>query len=87
MARKSRILLGKYIVADPEICHGKPTFIGTRVMVWQVLELVAQGEPWDAISAEWPGSVSSEAIAEPVALARRIFEDHATEYAMESMPA
>jgi hypothetical protein len=24
-------LLGHYIVADPAICHGKPTFRGTRI--------------------------------------------------------
>ena len=26
-------LLGRYIVADPKICHGKPTFRGTRIFV------------------------------------------------------
>jgi hypothetical protein len=26
--RPKRIELGQYIVADPEICHGKPTFMG-----------------------------------------------------------
>lgn len=38
-----RIVLNKYIVADPEICGGQPTFKGTRIMVWQVLELLAAG--------------------------------------------
>ncbi|PIS22795.1 antitoxin [candidate division WWE3 bacterium CG08_land_8_20_14_0_20_41_10] len=33
----------QYIEADPEICHGKPVFKGTRVMVWQVLELLGAG--------------------------------------------
>src|SRR6185369_9678456 len=42
--------LGQHIVADPKICHGQPTFKGTRVMVWQVLELVADGEDWDKIT-------------------------------------
>jgi uncharacterized protein (DUF433 family) len=87
MPRKQRKLLGRYMVADPEICHGKPTFVGTRVMVAQVLKQVAKGMPWDAISAEWRGSVSKEAIAEAVELAQRTFEDHATEYAQESLPA
>jgi uncharacterized protein (DUF433 family) len=87
MSRKRKKLLGRYMVADPEICHGKPTFLGTRVMVAQVLEQVAEGMSWDAITADWRGSVSREAIAEAVALARRIFEDHASEYARESQPA
>ena len=40
-----RVEINKYIVADSEICHGKPTFKGTRVMVWQVLELLEAGVP------------------------------------------
>ena len=80
-------LLGRHIVADPEICHGKPTFLGTRIMVVQVLKQVAKGTPWDAITAEWRGAVTKDAIAEAVELAQRIFEDHATEYAQEPLPA
>ena len=87
MPGKTRKLLGRYIVADPAICHGKPTFLGTRIMVVQVLKQVAKGIPWDAITAEWRGAVTREAIAEAVALAQRTFEDHAAEYAQESLPA
>jgi uncharacterized protein (DUF433 family) len=87
MARKQRKLLGRYMVADPAICDGKPTFLGTRIMVAQVLKQVAKGMSWDAITAEWRGSVSKDAIAEAVELAQRTFEDHAAEYAQESLPA
>jgi uncharacterized protein (DUF433 family) len=87
MPRKKKKLLGRYLVADPEICHGKPTFVGTRVMVAQVLKQVAEGMPWDAITADWRGSVCKEAIAEAVELAQRTFEDHAVKYARESQPA
>ena len=38
-----RVTLHKHIIADPDVCHGKPTFKGTRVMVWQVLEMLAEG--------------------------------------------
>jgi uncharacterized protein (DUF433 family) len=68
MARKQRRLLGRHIVADPEICHGKPTFLGTRIMVAQVLKQVAKGTPWETIVAEWRGSVTRDAIAEAVEL-------------------
>ena len=61
-----RQLLGRYIVADPEICHGKPTFRGTRIMVWQVLDMVAEGKAWETIVEEWGGSIPKEAIAEAV---------------------
>jgi uncharacterized protein (DUF433 family) len=87
MVRKQKIELGRYIVADPRICHGKPTFRGTRIMVRQVLKQVAKGMSWDIISAEWRGAVCKEAIAEAVDLAERIFEEHALEYTQESLPA
>jgi uncharacterized protein (DUF433 family) len=87
MAKKQRRLLGRHIVADPAICHGKPTFLGTRIMVAQVLKQVAKGMPWDVITAEWRGSVTKDAIGEAVELAQRIFEDHAAEYAQEPLPA
>ena len=87
MARKRRKLLGRYMVVDAEICHGKPTFLGTRILVAQVLKQVAKGMSWDAIMAEWRGSITKDAIAEAVELAQRTFEDHAAEYAQESLPA
>jgi uncharacterized protein (DUF433 family) len=67
---KRPVDLGKNIVADPEICHGKPTYKGSRVMVWQVLEALEDGESWDEICAAWRGSVTREAIAETIRLAR-----------------
>jgi len=66
-------LLGCFIVTDPDICHGKPTFRGTRVMVWQVLEMVAQGKAWETIVEEWGGSITNNAIAEAVQLASKSF--------------
>ena len=64
-----RIELGRYIVADPRICGGQPTFKGTRIMVWLVLEQVEEGLTWDAITRQWDGRVNEEAIAEAVAIA------------------
>jgi len=73
-------LLGRYIVADLTICHGKPTFRGTRIMVADVLEQVADGLAWETIIEEWRGSITDEAIAEAVRLARRALLDHVAEY-------
>lgn len=69
---KKAVELGKYIVADPRICHGKPTFKGTRVMVWQVLRAVERGESWDDICAAWPHAVTREAIEEALHLAGNV---------------
>lgn len=64
-----RVELGKYIVADPEICHGQLTFKGTRIMVKSVLAMLAKGWDWDQISAAYDGRISHAAIAEVVGLA------------------
>jgi uncharacterized protein (DUF433 family) len=34
---RRRLEFGRYVVADPAICHGKLTFKGTRVFVADVL--------------------------------------------------
>ena len=66
-------VLGRYIVADPAICHGQPTFIGTRIFVADVLEDVASGMAWEAIVDNWHGAIKIDAIAEAVHLAREAF--------------
>ena len=79
--------ISRYIVSDPRICHGKPTFRGTRIMVSQVLEQIASGMAWETIVQEWRGSVSREAIAEAVLLASRAFADHVDDYVLERKAA
>ena len=81
------LILGRYIVADPEICHGKPTFRGTRVMVSDVLEQVAEGLAWETIIEGWHNSITKEAIAEAVNLARESFLKHIDEFALEPVTA
>jgi uncharacterized protein (DUF433 family) len=71
MSARKRKELGRYIVADPEICHGLLTFKGTRLFVRDVLEMLEKGHDWDRISYECHGRVSHEAIAEAVALASK----------------
>ncbi len=82
----SQKLMGRYIVTDPKICHGKPTFRGTRIMVSQVLEQVSNGMVWEAIIDEWRGSITKEAIAEAIRLASQAFLEHADEYVLEPAP-
>jgi len=72
-------VLGRYIIVDPAICHGKPTFRGTRIFVTDVLEQVANGMAWETIIEEWRGAITEEAIAEAVRLAREAFITHALE--------
>ena len=69
VADSRRRELGRYVVADPKICHGQPTFSGTRILVKDVLDMVADGMAWTEIVRQWDNRVSTEAIAEAVRLA------------------
>jgi len=83
----TRQIIGRYIVADSEICHGKPTIRGTRILVEDVLYMIAIGRDWESISLAWGGTVSIEAIAEIAGLAKQAFLDHVNEYIIETIPA
>lgn len=75
-------VMGRHVVTDPKICHGQPTFRGTRILVADVLEQVASGMAWKSIVEEWRGGISEEAIAEAVRAARETFREHAHELAV-----
>lgn len=78
-----RKTLGRYIVIDSSICHGEPTFRGTRILLQDVLEQVANGLAWEAIIEEWRGSITKQAIAEAVRLASGALLAHKDELALE----
>jgi uncharacterized protein (DUF433 family) len=58
--------MGKYVVADPNICHGQPTFRGTRIFVVDILEQLAMGLDWRSIIEDWRSRIDREAIADAV---------------------
>jgi uncharacterized protein (DUF433 family) len=80
-------ILGRFIVADPKICHGQPTFRGTRIFVADVLEQVARGLDWETIIEEWHGSITHDAIAEAVHLAAQALLAHVDEFVVTSNPS
>ena len=45
--------LEKLIQVDPEICHGKPCFAGTRILVSDILELLGAGISPTAITSKY----------------------------------
>ena len=49
-----RVVVSDHIVADPRICHGKLTFKGTRIMVWQILEMFEDGKTVKEIVKAFP---------------------------------
>ncbi len=79
--------MGRFVVCDPAICHGKPTFRGTRVLVSDVLEQVAEGMAIEAIVDQWGSHVSREAIREAVELAAEALNQHREEFLLDPVPA
>jgi len=71
---KRRHKIGRFIVSDPEICHGKLTFTGTRILVRTVLAYLASGKSVDWILTEWP-QLLREAVEEAMRLAAKTLID------------
>jgi len=61
----------KWITIDPNICHGKPVFRGTRILVADVLEMIASGMSIEEIIEEYP-QLTKEMILEAIALAAEL---------------
>ena len=64
----TRVEIGKYLVIDPEICHGQLTFKGTRIPVETALAYLAMGYSIEQIIRKWP-QLRSDAIEEAVDIA------------------
>ena len=63
-----------YIIVDPEICHGRACFKGTRVLVATVLDNLVAGLDAEAIMKSYP-SLTRESVQAAVS--------HAAELARE----
>jgi uncharacterized protein (DUF433 family) len=50
------------IKVDPKICHGKPIIQGTRIMVWQILDLIEDDLTFDDIINEYYPKLTKEDI-------------------------
>ena len=68
--REKRLKLGRYIAADPAICHGKPTYAGIPIMVWHILEVLSDGESVDELVKAGGGRVSRAAVLETIRLSK-----------------
>ena len=67
-----RLEIGKYIVVDDEICRGKPTFRGTRILVSDVLELLGAGVSVEEIIRDYYPSLSEDMVKEALKWAAEI---------------
>ncbi|RLD17117.1 MAG: DUF433 domain-containing protein [Caldiserica bacterium] len=50
------------ITVNPKICHGKPVIKGTRIMVWQILDLLENGCGFDEIIKDYFPQITKEDI-------------------------
>jgi len=64
----------KQIVINPSVCHGKPTIKGTRIMVANVLGLLAGGYTISQIKEYYP-ELSLDAIQESIQYAINVLQD------------
>ncbi len=70
-----KVNINDWIVADSEICEGKLTFKDTRIMVWQVLELLGEGISIKEIQQDYFPQLSKEAILSVMNYASKLIED------------
>ena len=67
------IYLNERVVCDPEICHGKPTIKGTRVMVQGILEFLGAGDSIEEVLEEFP-TITREDVLACISCAARVME-------------
>ena len=61
------------IKSDPEICHGKPCIKGTRIPVYLIVSLIAEGEDIETIIKDYP-SITPDDIKAAIKYAARLCE-------------
>ena len=66
------VQVNEYITSDPEICGGKMTFKGTRIMVWQIFEMLEAGESIDGILRNYPSLTREHVKAAMPLIAERL---------------
>ena len=64
--------INQYITIDSEVCEGNPVFKGTRIMVWQVLELLGQGITIEEIIQDYFPQLGKEAILSVLTYASKL---------------
>lgn len=74
----------RWITVDPRVCHGRPVFRGTRVLVSDVLEMLASGMSIEDVLGEYP-QLTREMILEALRLAAKLLkgEEDYGEYVCE----
>ena len=68
--------LFKRISVNPNVCHGKPCIKGHRIMVHQILDLLAAGiKPQEIISEEYFPQITLEDVYACIAYANQLVKN------------
>ena len=65
----------KRISVDTQICHGKPVIRGTRIMVWQILDLIEDGLTFDKIITDYFPRITKEDIKACIEYANQLVKN------------
>lgn len=65
----------EHISINSEVCHGKPCIKGTRIMVWQVLDLLENGCTFDQIINDYFPQLTKEDIQSCIHYANTLVKD------------
>ena len=74
----------KRIIINPEICHGKPVIRGTRIMVWQVLDLLKDSFTFDDIVTNYFPQLTKEDIKACIEYANQLVKNEEVHFVKES---
>jgi len=53
----------KRITVDPKVCHGQACIRGTRIPVYQIVRMLANGDTVEELLAEYPSLERDDIIA------------------------
>ena len=66
----------KRISVNPNICHGKPCIKGHRIMVWQILDLLAAGiKPGEITGQNYFPQITLEDVYACIAYANQLVKN------------
>ena len=64
----------EWIISDPHICSGKPIINGTRIMVRNILGMVAGGYTIERVLKEYP-DLSTDAVRAALEYAAKVIDE------------
>ncbi|HUW20634.1 MAG TPA: DUF433 domain-containing protein [Sedimentisphaerales bacterium] len=70
-------MMSERITIDPNICHGQACIKGTRIPVYQIIGMLANGDALEDLLKEYP-SLQREDILAALDYAASLAEEHVT---------